>query len=221
MTDTHVGPAIRAADVDRAMALLADTAPDVLLFGGDFVCESPRFIPEVTAAFRSYATLPRYGAFAVFGNHDYSNDAPRLQASLEQIGLRVLRNEGAPVCLGQRHYWIAGIDDAVLGRPDPPSAFANQPADATAIALWHEPDWAQQSAALGATLQLSGHSHGGQIRLPRIGHVAAPSGGRRFVAGLNVVDGMPIYTSRGVGVYRPPLRFNCRPEVTLITMGST
>jgi predicted MPP superfamily phosphohydrolase len=220
VTDTHIGPACRAADVAKAMTLLAEASFDLLLFGGDFVCESPRFIPEAAAVFRSYAALPRYGAFAVFGNHDYANDAPRLEKSLDRIGIRVLRNEGVTVCARHRPYWIAGVDDAVLGRPDPELAFTNRPADTTAIALWHEPDWAEQTATMGASLQLSGHSHGGQILLPIIGHVAAPFGGRRFVAGLNEVAGMLVYTSRGVGVYRPPVRFRCRPEVTIITIRS-
>jgi predicted MPP superfamily phosphohydrolase len=70
----------------------------------------------------------------------------------------------------------------------------------------------------GAFLQLSGHSHGGQVRLPILGTIAAPAGGRRFVAGLNFATGMPVYTTRGVGVYRPPVRFRCAPEITLVTL---
>ena len=114
--------------------------------------------------------------------------------------------------------WIAGIDDALLGSPDPLSAFARVPPGARPVALWHEPDWAEHVVQHGAFVQLSGHSHGGQVRLPVAGAIAAPEGGRQFVHGLNFAAGMPIYTTRGVGVFRPPVRFRCPPEVTLVTL---
>lgn len=218
VTDTHIGPVISAAYVDRAMKLVMDEEPDILLLGGDLVCESPRFIPEAAAIMADHAQRARLGALAVLGNHDYSNDAPRLATLLERGGVQVLRNEAARVAGHNGNFWVVGIDDAVLSHPDPEAAFAPVPAHATALALWHEPDWAEESAAHGAAAQLSGHSHGGQVRLPFIGHVAAPVGGRRYVAGLNWVNGMPIYTSRGVGIYRPPIRFRCSPEVTLVTL---
>jgi predicted MPP superfamily phosphohydrolase len=106
----------------------------------------------------------------------------------------------------------------MLGNPDPDLTFQNVPVGAAVIALWHEPDFAEETARRGAFLQLSGHSHGGQIRLPFAGALVAPPGGKRFVHGLNAVAGMPIYTSRGVGIYRPPLRFHCPPEVTLVEL---
>lgn len=215
-TDTHIGPIIRAEDITRAMDLLAAGSPDLLLFGGDFICESPRYIPELGAALGEYASLGRVGAYAVLGNHDYANDAPRLVTELERRGIRVLRNESVAVGEGDREIWIAGIDDALLGRPDLDATFAAIPDNAAALSLWHEPDWAGLAADRGAFLQLSGHSHGGQVVLPLLGPAAAPSGGKRYISGINVVGGMPVYTSRGIGTYRPPVRFRCAPEVTLV-----
>lgn len=221
VTDTHVGPAIRAVDLDRAMRLLFEEKPDLLLLGGDYVCESPRYIPEAAAVLGEYARTAPLGAIGVLGNHDYSNDAPRIVSLFEKQGIHVLRNESIGVSSFQLNLWIAGIDDAILARPEPTTAFARIPREAMSIALWHEPDWAEESARHGPCIQLSGHSHGGQVRLPLLGPLAAPPGGRKFVQGMNVVDGMPIYTSRGVGVYRPQVRFRCAPEVTLLTLGST
>jgi hypothetical protein len=218
VTDTHIGPAIRAVDVDRALSLLSTASPDLLLLGGDYICESPRFAPDAAAVLGEHAASTPYGAVAVLGNHDYSCDAPRLTSLLERQGIRVLRNEAARVETPSGGLWIAGIDDAILGFPDVAHAFAGVPPDAATVALWHEPDWAAETARYGPLLQLSGHSHGGQVRLPFLGNIAAPSGGRRFVSGLNHAAGMPIYTSRGVGVFRPPIRFRCPPEVTLITL---
>ncbi|MCA9862761.1 MAG: metallophosphoesterase [Thermomicrobiales bacterium] len=216
MTDTHVGPTVGIADLDRAMQLVMDEAPDLLLLGGDYVSESPRYLPETAHVLGSSTGDLPLGALAVFGNHDYSNDAPRMERLLAGHGVRVLRNEavrvpGSPL-------WIAGIDDAMLSVPDVAGTFAQTPTDAPVVALWHEPDGADEVARHGAVLQLSGHSHGGQVRLPVIGHVAAPSGGRRYVSGLYNASGMPVYTSHGVGAYRPPLRYRCAPEVTLISL---
>ena len=218
LADTHVGSVIRAVDIDRALALLLAAGPDLLLFGGDYVSESPRHIPDAAAVLGNVANTTRFGSLAILGNHDYANGAGRMTAALEKRGVQVLRNESARVGDDTGELWIAGIDDALLGSPDPRRAFASVPSSARALALWHEPGWAEQVVKYGAFLQLSGHSHGGQVRLPVAGPIAAPAGGRRFVKGLNFAAGMPIYTTRGVGVNRPPLRFRCPPEVTLVTL---
>jgi uncharacterized protein len=218
VADTHLGSVIRAADIDRALELLLAAEPDLLLFGGDYVSESPRHIPDAAAVLGNVANTTRFGSLAVLGNHDYANGACRMTAALEKCGIRVLRNDSARMGDDTGELWLAGIDDALLGSPDPRRAFASVPSGARAIALWHEPGWADQVVKYGAYLQLSGHSHGGQIRLPVVGPITAPAGGRRFVKGLNFAAGMPIYTTRGVGVYRPPVRFRCPPEVTLVTL---
>ena len=216
VTDTHVGPTATAADLDRAMQLIMAEEPDLLLLGGDYVSESPRYLPETARVIGSYARDLPLGALAVFGNHDYSNDAPRMERLLSAAGVQVLRNESR--FLPGPGLWIAGIDDAILSTPDVAGTFSQVPENASVVALWHEPDGADQVAPFGAMLQLSGHSHGGQVRLPIVGHVAAPPGGRRYVAGLYRASGMPVYTSHGVGAYRPPLRYRCAPEVTLVSL---
>ena len=218
VADTHLGSVIRPLDIDRALELILSAEPDLLLFGGDYVSESPRHINEAAAVLGNVASATRFGSLAILGNHDYANGATRMTAALEKRGIRVLRNESTRVGDDLGELWVAGIDDALLGSPEPERAFAGVPPRTRALALWHEPDWAEQAAQHEAFLQLSGHSHGGQVRLPIAGTVAAPAGGRRFVEGLNLAMGMPVYTTRGVGVYRPPMRFRCSPEVTLLTL---
>ena len=218
VADTHIGSIIRASDVERALSLLLAATPDVLLFGGDYISESPRHILNAVEVLGSAASAARLGAFAVLGNHDYANGADRLIGQLEKRGIHVLRNDAVRVADGSGELWIAGIDDAMLGSPDVQRSFALVPENTRALALWHEADWAESVVPHGAFLQLSGHSHGGQIQLPVAGSIAAPAGGRRFVSGLNHAMGMPVYTSRGVGVFRPPVRFRCAPEVTLVTL---
>jgi predicted MPP superfamily phosphohydrolase len=198
------------------MQLIMAEEPDLLLLGGDYVSESPRYLPETASVIGAYAQHPPLGALAVFGNHDYSNDAPRMERLLSTAGVHVLRNEAT--FLSEADLWIAGIDDAILSTADVAGTFSQVPDQSCVVALWHEPDGADQVAPYGAMLQLSGHSHGGQVRLPFVGHVAAPPGGRHYVSGLYNASGMPVYTSHGVGAYRPPLRYRCAPEVTLVSL---
>jgi hypothetical protein len=218
VTDTHVGPIVGPINVSRALDLLLAAEPEILLLGGDYICASSRHTEATADVLSAAARRVPLGAFAVLGNHDYSNDAARMIDRLERNGIRVLRNQAFPNAYGAGELWIVGIDDAILGTPDVNRAFDAVPREGPAIALWHEPDWAELAAWQGAVLQLSGHSHGGQVRLPLLGNIAAPTGGRRFVAGLNDAAGMPVYTSRGVGIFRPPVRFRCPPEVTLLTL---
>ncbi len=219
VADTHVGARVAPDDVRRATALLAPEEPDLVLLGGDYVSESARYAVQAAAALADLVGAAPLGAYAVLGNHDTrSGRADRVTAALEDRGVRVLRNAAAAVETGRGTLWVAGVDSAVSGRPDPARAFGGIPPGAAALALWHEPDYAERTAARGAFAQLSGHSHGGQVRLPGVGPLVLPRGGRRFVMGLNDARGMPVYTSRGVGVFLPPLRYNCPPEVTLVTL---
>ena len=149
IADTHLGSVLRPPDIDRALALLLAATPDLLLFGGDYVSESPRHIPDAAAVLGNVANATRFGSLAVLGNHDYANGAARMTAALEKRGIRVLRNESARVGDDTGELWISGIDDALLGSPDPQRAFASVPSNARAIALWHEPDWAEQVVRWG------------------------------------------------------------------------
>jgi predicted MPP superfamily phosphohydrolase len=218
ITDTHVGPFVSPDDLARATALLADERPDLILLGGDYVSESPRYVGSAVEGLGDLVNETPLGGYAVLGNHDMNVSATKVTAGLEAVHITVLRNQSAPVAFGGDTLWVAGIDETLLGHPDPRATFAQVPNGAAALALWHEPQFAEQAAAQGAFLQLSGHTHGGQIRIPGVGPVGLPVHGKRYVMGLNDAAGMAIYTARGVGVYRPPMRFNCPPEVTVISL---
>jgi predicted MPP superfamily phosphohydrolase len=220
VSDTHVGPTFSPDDLKGNLAALFAERLDLVLLGGDFASESPRYATGAAAVLGELAARASLGGFAVLGNHDYAVSRAKIAAALTEAGVRVLRNEAVEVSAGRGSLWVVGIDDALLGKPDPEAAFAPVPAGAAALALWHEPDWAADAAARGAFAQLSGHSHGGQIRFPVVGPLVLPPGGRRYVIGDYLVDGMPLHVSRGVGVYKPPLRFRCPPELTLVELAS-
>ncbi|MDQ3547915.1 MAG: metallophosphoesterase [Chloroflexota bacterium] len=216
VTDTHIGPHFSANDLAPVATMLAETRPDIVLFGGDYVSESPRFMEDAARALGAIARTARHGSWAILGNHDLSNIRSRIVAPLEAQGIRMLINDATCITLPAGELWIAGIDDAILGRPDLDRTFRQIPADAAAILLWHEPDRAEDAARYAPFLQLSGHSHGGQVRIPFLGEISAPVLGRRFVQGRFEIGDMTLYVSNGIGMYRPPVRFNCAPEVTLI-----
>ncbi len=218
VTDTHVGPFIMPDDLARATDLVAREQPDLILLGGDYVSESPRYAGGAAEVLWELVRETRLGGYGVIGNHDLSVSRTKIQAAVAGVGIPILRNAAVSVPFGGDVLWIAGIDETLIGNPQPAATFQQIPRGAAALALWHEPQFAERAAAQGAFAQLSGHTHGGQIRLPGIGPVGLPADGKRYVIGLNHAAGMPIYTARGVGVYRPPMRFNCPPEVTIVTL---
>lgn len=218
IADTHVGPFIHQPDIERATGLIANEAPDLLLLGGDYVSESTRYIPTAVAAIGALAARTKLGAVGVLGNHDLHVNGVAVEQAMAAAGVKILRNESVKIDWNGAELWIAGIDETLLGYPNLLATFAGIPSGVATIALWHEPEFAEQAADKGAFAQLSGHTHGGQIRIPGLGPVGLPIDGKRYVIGHNVADGMQIYTSRGVGVFRPPMRFNCPPEVTIITL---
>jgi predicted MPP superfamily phosphohydrolase len=218
ISDLHYGPFTSLNELAHGLALIEAESPDLLLLGGDYHSESPRYVSGVAELLGSVAPRFPLGCLGVMGNHDYAVSGHQMIDALAARGIRVLVNEAAEVAFNGARLWIAGIDDTLLGEPDALATFATIPDHEAALALWHEPIQAAQAAALGAFAQLSGHTHGGQIRLPGIGALAVPKHGHMHVAGFSDADGMPVYTSRGLGVYRPPLRLNCRPEVTLVTL---
>jgi len=159
------------------------------------------------------------GALASLGNHDHWTDADTVAGALSDAGLTVLRNAAREVADG---LWIAAVDDVWEQRADLDQALADVPASATVVLLAHEPDYADTVAAGGrVSLQLSGHSHGGQIRVPFVGPLVLPRLAHKYPAGLYRVSRMWLYVNRGVGLVRPAVRFNCRPEVTLLKLQAT
>ncbi len=218
VTDLHIGPHFDAADLRPAVDFLRKARPDILIFGGDYISESPRYIDDVVSPVEDMVATAKYGAWGILGNHDVSNTPARVEASMERAGVRMLVNAAAEVETDRGSLWLAGLDDALLGAPDPKATFAGIPADAAVVALWHEPDQAEKIAPFDPIFMLAGHTHGGQVRLPGIEGIGAPRLGRRYVMGRFDVQGMPLYVSPGIGMYRPPVRFNCPPEVTVITL---
>lgn len=213
VTDTHIGPNFSAGDLAPTISALESIRPDVILFGGDFISESPRFLHELADPLRRMCATATQGCWGIWGNHDLANIRSRVQPVLESCGVTMLTNESA---LLRDDLWLAGIDDILLGKQDVPKTFAAIPQGSRVIAMWHEPDRAEWLVPYHPIIMLSGHTHGGQVRIPGIGPLATPKLGKRYVAGKFSIDGMLLYVSRGIGMYRPPVRLFCRPELVVI-----
>jgi predicted MPP superfamily phosphohydrolase len=216
LSDFHVGPHVKAEDVHRAVEIANKLAPDLVVLTGDYVSESAQ---HSAACARELAALKaEHGVYAILGNHDFWTDADVVAANLRQAGLDVLGNEHRWLRVGGTVLWLVGIEDVWSGKPDLEVALDGVPQGAPTVLLAHEPDFADQAAGQNITLQLSGHSHGGQVRLPFVGALILPYLARKYPYGLRRVGEMWLYTNRGVGLIAPPVRFLCRPEITLLRL---
>jgi predicted MPP superfamily phosphohydrolase len=161
--------------------------------------------------------------YAALGNHDLWEDVDVIMHYLREGGAHVLRNAGVQLEAG---LWLGAVDDTWSGRPDLAAALAEAPRGAASILLAHEPDYFDRVLALDAPIvaQLSGHTHGGQVRIPTLTPQAGglysyaprlPNYGKRYPIGLHRRGSRMVYTNRGLGSYPIPVRINCRPEITV------
>ncbi len=227
LSDLHRGAEVTQEDVARAVELTLRLEADLIVLTGDYVTGSAGYAPSCAEALSPLTASgkqapPRFGGagggnvLACLGNHDHWTDASDVAEALTDVGLTVLRNAAREVADG---LWVAAVDDVWERCADLDEALEGIPAGATVVLLAHEPDYADTVAADGrVSLQLSGHSHGGQIRLPFIGAPILPYLARKYPIGQYRVGGMWLYVNRGVGMISPAVRFNCRPEVTLLTL---
>ena len=217
ISDLHYGVFSNTGNTPQAVSTALALKPDLIVVTGDYVLLSAHHARPCAAELaRLRAPL---GVFTILGNHDHWTDAAVVSRALMDAGLPLLRNEGCLIETNGEAFWLAGVDDVWERHADLDKALAGAPEDVPKLLLAHEPDYADYVAADGrVSLQLSGHSHGGQVRLPFVGATVLPYLATKYPYGLRQVGSMWLYTNRGIGVIAPPVRFNCRPEVTLFTL---
>lgn len=158
------------------------------------------------------------GVVAVLGNHDHWFDPAGVRSVLSEGGVRELANDVLSLHRGSACLHVAGVDDVLVGSDYLDKVLEILPATGPAIILAHEPDFAEQSAESGRFgLQLSGHSHGGQILLPGLGPMRGEMF-RKYPLGRYQVGDMVQYTNRGIGTHVLRLRINCAPEITMVSL---
>jgi predicted MPP superfamily phosphohydrolase len=213
LTDLHRSDTVTHEMASAAVALLMAERPDIIMLGGDYVTwgggRNRRF---VGAAAEALAPLSApHGIFAVLGNHDDDRDMP---AALSAAGMTVLRDARTRIRINGEWLDIAGIRFWTRKVVDIERIIRGS--STNLVLLAHTPSRLPEAAALAIPLVLSGHTHGGQIVLPGLGAIAA----REFpvVAGSARRESTAIFVSRGVGTVYIPVRLNCPPEVSLLTL---
>ena len=217
LTDLHHSLYTPLDEIQRAVHMANHLRPDMVALTGDYVTLSPAYIWPVARALGKLRA--RLGVFAILGNHDFRVDPEEITRALRAQRIRVLRNAHCALRSGAGRLWMVGVDDLWWEAADIRAALRSIPARDPKILLCHNPLGIYTAAAHGIDLVLSGHTHGGQVRLPMVGSVYGRSKlGERFVEGWNRLDGTQIYVSRGIGKVLLPIRFGCPPEVTLLRL---
>lgn len=220
LSDFHHEPGDSMTYLQRVVQTANRLQPDVVCLLGDYVFSKADTIHALSGVLSRLKA--RFGVFAVLGNHDYWTDPDVVRATLQRARIKVLINQGFLLEVEGDQLLLAGLDDGWSGAPDTESTLLSAPAGVPAIILMHEPDFADHIASYPqVVLQLSGHSHGGQVKPLFLDAPILPAYARNYPAGLYVIDQMYLYVTRGIGVIPPMVRFNCRPEVTQIVLTTT
>jgi uncharacterized protein len=211
ITDIHHSATVSADDVTRAVMLLKEAAPDIVVLGGDYVSFFDRtYIGPVAELLTPLAGAP-HGAFAVLGNHDDEREVP---LALSSRGFTVLKDQRTSLTIKGERLDLAGI--RFWTRTPREIAGVLSGTGGTTVLLAHDPRRLTEAAALDVQLVLSGHTHGGQVIVPAVGALA----GRKFpvLAGYATRENTSIFVSRGVGTVYVPVRINCPPDVAILTL---
>jgi predicted MPP superfamily phosphohydrolase len=219
ISDLHLDGAATLNDLADTVRQVNEEHADLILIPGDFSThrrDNRNLLGSEDILARLHAPD---GVWASLGNHDYYAGIHVIEKALADANITLLKNENRLIQRDGGEIALAAIDDVICGVPNLPQALDGIPDDIPVILMAHEPDFARIAAAdARVRLQVSGHTHGGQIRLPVVSAMVLPSFGHMYVNGGYQVNDMALYVSTGIGMAGLPLRFNCRPEITVITL---
>lgn len=220
VSDIHLGPLLGRAHTERIVRMINETEPDLVAIVGDLVDGT---VAELGAAAEPLRDLEsREGTFFVTGNHEYFvEDTAEWLTELERLGMHVLRNENTRIRRGSAGFDLAGVND-VAGEsrsfpPDFDSALAGVTSADPTVLLAHQPIQVTEAAERGVDLQLSGHTHGGQM-WPF--HYAVAQA-QPSLAGLSAVQDTQLYVTRGAGFWGPPVRIGAPPDISVLALQSS
>lgn len=224
ITDIHFGDFTYEQHIQRVVDLVNAEKPDIFICTGDFITAAmfgnhPEVADKAWPCAKVFQGVEAtQGRFAVLGNHDYESHATTVAEALDFHGFVVLRNEATPVEASGGRLWLAGVDDVLSRKHDLEKTLKHIPANECRIVAVHEPDYADTVAKKQVDFQISGHTHGGQIRFPVVGPLYLPRLGQKYVMGMYRVGNLQLYTNRGVGVIHMPARLLCPPEIAVFTL---
>ncbi len=223
ISDIHIGGWMNRSHLEDVLEHIREQNPDLIVITGDFVI-GHSWSDELNEAVEDFIEVmtplaSEYKIIGVMGNHDHWTDVVKVRSMLNTAGIICLQNDIHKLTKNSENLYIAGLDDISEGKHRLEEVELKLPQHVKAILLAHEPDYASTSSKSGKfMLQLSGHSHGGQVVIPFLGPPILPRWGRKYPAGLYQIEDMYLYTNRGVGMTSPFVRVNCRPEITVFTL---
>jgi len=223
-SDTHLGFQYTLDQLNELMKKINDLQPDIIVFTGDLVDDPDQYDwnPRLINILRSLQA--GYGKYWIYGNHDHGGYGTEIVLDvMEKADFILLQNSHLFIEKGNERFVLAGIDDVLLGKPDLNKAMQQVDPDLFTILLAHEPDYADRTVEFPVDIQLSGHSHGGQIRFPFLGHVYTPAYAEKYVEGKYTLQAgkLKLFVNKGIGTTRLPYRFLCQPEIHLFTLESS
>jgi predicted MPP superfamily phosphohydrolase len=215
LSDIHHSPFTSREQIRLAVETANNLQPDIIALTGDYISKERRYAApcaELLGKLRA-----RHGVYAVLGNHDHWTDAALITDLFRAEGITVLVNQGMRFEKNGASFWLAGVDDTMVGLEDLSLALAGSSETEMKLLLAHNPIILRRAARAGVDLVLSGHTHGGQVSL-RSERGDSGRTRRRLLKGLASQGETQIYVTRGLGTVVLPVRFGCPPEVSLLEL---
>ena len=214
LSDTHHSPFTGLDHIKRAVEFANSLEPDMFCLTGDYVSHERKYIAPVAGVLG--ALRAEFGTFACLGNHDHWTDADLVTDLFRGEGISMLVNQGLRLEAKGASFWLAGVDDHMVGKTDLKAALAGSFPDEMKLLLAHNPVILRRATRQGIDLTLSGHTHGGQIKVRDPEKRILPQ--RKLKAGLHRRYDSQIYITRGIGTVVVPMRYQCPPEVSLLEL---
>jgi len=232
LSDIHLDEFSEPYFIREVVHRINSMQPDMVLVTGDYISESyvtPKNF-AIGAAWQCANILKELTCphvYTILGNHDVGVSTRQVSTALRDNGIPVLINAYVPIERDGARFWLAGLQDPVVGIPEPdlavPEKIRNIPNEPVLL-MCHAPDYVdtllKHPAGQAVDFMLSGHTHGGQVRFPFVGALELPVMGRKYVEGLFELGHLQLYVNRGIGTIGLPFRLNCPPEISVFTLRS-
>ncbi len=216
LSDIHHSPFTSFEHIARTVKIANRLKPDMFVLTGDYVSHEPEYIRPVAELMGGLQA--EFGTHACLGNHDHWTDPDLITGSFREAGVNMLVNEGLRFEARGASFWLAGVDDHMVGKTDLPAALKGSYPDEMKLLLAHNPIIFRRSVRFGVDLTLSGHTHGGQVRVRDKQRRLLRR--RKLSNGLHQRLDSQIYITRGIGTVVLPVRYQCPPEITLLELRS-
>lgn len=216
LSDIHHSPFTNLDHIERVVKVANRLKPDMFILTGDYVSHEKKYIAPVAKVLGRLTS--KFGTYACLGNHDHWTDPDMVVRRFRDTGIHMLVNEGFRFEANGASFWLCGVDDHMVGKADLTSALKGSFPDEMKLLLAHNPIIFRQATRYKVDLTLSGHTHGGQVKVRDPEKRLLPR--RKLSSGLHRRKDSQIYITRGIGTVVLPIRYQCPPEISLLELRS-